>query len=412
VAGDVVIAGTLDTKGEEIGFLRAAIAIRGAGSLLVDTGILGQPALIPDIDRGTVAEAAGTSIEVLARGDRGQAVEWMGRGAARVVADLYAQGRLSAIVAIGGSGNATIAGMAMRALPIGVPKLLVTTVASGDTRPYVGSTDLTLIYSVVDISGLNRLSRRILTNAAGAIVGMLPAGATTEQPEPPLVATTMFGVTTPCVTNVREQLETLGYEVLVFHATGVGGRSMESLICDRLVTGVLDITTTELADEVAGGALSAGPDRLDAAAHQGIPQVVSLGALDMANFGPPSSVPARFRDRLLYSHNSAVTLMRTTPDENAAVGRLMAQKLNRATGPAAVLVPLRGLSAIDVEGGVFYDPDADTALFQALRSHLAPRVELIEVDAHINDPAFATALTSTFHRLYAHRKDVARDSAR
>ena len=359
-----------------------------------------------------MAEAAGTSIEVLARGDRGQAVEWMGRGAARVVADLYAQGRLSAIVAIGGSGNATIAGMAMRALPIGVPKLLVTTVASGDTRPYVGSTDVTLMYSVVDISGLNRLSRRILTNAAGAIVGMLPGDATIEEPESALVATTMFGVTTPCVTKVREQLETLGYEVLVFHATGVGGRSMESLIGDRLVTGVLDITTTELADEVAGGALSAGPDRLDAAARLGIPQVVSLGALDMANFGPPSSVPERFRDRLLYSHNSAVTLMRTTPDENTAVGRLIAHKLNQATGPAAVLVPLRGLSAIDVEGGVFYDPDADTALFEALRTNLAPRVELIEVDAHINDPAFASALTRTFHRLYAHRKDMARDSAR
>jgi uncharacterized protein (UPF0261 family) len=337
----------------------------------------------------------------------------MGLGAARVIADLHAQGKVGGIIAIGGSGNAAIASAAMRALPVGLPKLLVTTVAAGDTRPYVGNTDITMMYSVVDISGINRLSRRILSNAAGAIVGMVQAdpAESTDDTERPLVAATMFGVTTPCVTRVREQLEALGYEVLVFHATGVGGRSMEALIRDRFFTGVLDITTTELADEVAGGTLSAGPDRLEAAGLVGIPQVVSLGALDMANFGPIADIPAKFRDRLLYQHNPAVTLMRTTAEENAVLGRLIAEKLNRAQGPTALLVPLRGVSMIDAEGAVFYDPLADTALFEALRAHLEPKVEVIEIDAHINDPEFAAALVDTFHRLYAGGKEGARDSA-
>lgn len=412
--GTIVILGTLDTKAAEIRYLRDAVAARGATTLIVDTGILGLPAFAPDIDRHAIAAAAETSIDALAGGgDRGAAVERMGVGAARVVADLYAQGKIGGIIAIGGSGNAAIAAAAMRAVPVGVPKLLVTTIAAGDTRPYVGSTDITLMYSVVDIAGINRLSRRILTNAAGAIVGMVEAGtaASTDQADRPLVGATMFGVTTPCVTIVREQLEATGYEVLVFHATGVGGRSMESLIRDRFLTGVLDITTTELADEVAGGTLSAGPDRLEAAGRAGIPQVVSLGALDMANFGPMTDVPAEFRGRLLYRHNPAVTLMRTTPDENAVLGRLIAEKLNRAQGPTALLVPLRGVSMIDAEGAVFYDPVADGALFEALRAHLEPQVELIEVDAHINDPAFAAALVAAFHRLYTGGKEVARDSA-
>ena len=406
----VVILGTLDTKGAELRYLRDAVIARGAATLVVDTGIMGEPGFVPDIDRHTVAAAAETTIEALAGGgDRGTAVERMGLGAARVIADLYAQGKVGGIIAIGGSGNAAIASAAMRALPVGVPKLLVTTVAAGDTRPYVGNTDLTMMYSVVDISGINRLSRRILTNAAGAIVGMVQAdpAEAANQTDRPLVAATMFGVTTPCVTRVREQLEALGYEVLVFHATGVGGRSMESLIRDRFFTGVLDITTTGLADEVAGGALSAGPDRLEAAGQVGIPQVVSLGALDMANFGPIADLPAKFRERLLYQHNPAVTLMRTTPEENAVLGRLIAEKLNRAQGPTALLVPLRGVSMIDAEGAVFYDPIADTALFEALRAHLESRVELIEIDAHINDPAFASALVDTFHRLYTGGKEGA-----
>ena len=408
----IVILGTLDTKGAELRFLKEAIAALGAQTLVVDAGILESPLFPPDIDRHTVAAAAGTEVDTLVRqGDRARAVTRMAEGAARIVADLFAQGKLTGIVSIGGSGNATIGSAAMRALPIGVPKLLVTTVAAGDTRPYVGATDIVMLYSVVDISGLNRISRRILTNAAGAIVGMaraqLPSTEIASEQDRPLVAATMFGVTTPCVTAVREQLEARGYEVLVFHATGVGGRSMESLVRDGFITGVLDITTTELADEVAGGALSAGPDRLEAAGLAGIPQVVSLGALDMANFGPLEGVPERFRRRLLYQHNAAVTLMRTTSEENAVLGRLIAKKINQARGPVALAVPLRGLSMIDAEGEAFYDPAADGALFAAIRAHLEPHVELVEMDAHINDPAFATLLVDTFHRLYRTTREVA-----
>jgi uncharacterized protein (UPF0261 family) len=404
--GAVVILGTLDTKGVELAFLRHAINARGVTTIVVDAGILEPPAFLPDIDRHAVAAAASVMIaDLVQAGDRGQAVTRMAEGAARVVAQLYAQGNVAGIVGIGGSGNATIASAAMRTLPTGVPKLLVSTIAAGDTRPYIGTTDITMMYSVVDIAGLNRLSRRILGNAATAIAAM--AAAEPEEPstaaERPLVAATMFGVTTPCVTAVRAQLEALGYEVLVFHATGVGGRSMESLVRDGFLAGVLDITTTELADEVAGGTLSAGPERLEAAGLAGIPQVVSLGALDMANFGPMETVPERFHGRLLYQHNPAVSLMRTTPEENVMLGRLIAEKLNRASGPVALVVPLRGVSMIDAPGAPFFDPEADAALFDALRAHLAPQVELVEIDAHINDPAFADTLAQTFHRLVTRR---------
>jgi uncharacterized protein (UPF0261 family) len=416
VPAPIVILGTLDTKGPEIQYLKNRVAALGAIPLVMDTGILNAAAFVPDIDRHAIAAAAGTTVADLVRaGDRGKAVERMGQGAARMAADLHVQGRLEAIVAIGGSGNATIASIAMRALPTGVPKLIVSTVAAGDTRPYVGTTDITMMYSVVDISGINRLSGRILANAAGAIVGMANAAATTpvtgDEHARPLIAATMFGVTTRGVSAAREQLEALGYEVLVFHATGVGGRSMESLIRDGFITGVLDITTTELADEVAGGTLSAGPDRLEAAGAMGIPQVVSLGALDMANFGPLASIPERFQDRLLHQHNPAVTLMRTTPEENTLLGRLIAEKLNQARGPVALVVPLRGVSEIAVEGGVFHDPQADAALFQSLRSHLTPPVELIEVDAQINDPLFVSTAVQTFHRLYTRGKDTEHDLA-
>jgi uncharacterized protein (UPF0261 family) len=404
MAKSIVILGTLDTKGDELRYVRERIIALGARAIVVDAGIMDPPAFPPDIDRAAVAAAAGTRVDDLAQaGDRGEAVSRMAAGAAHIVADLVARGEADGIIGIGGSGNATIACTAMRALPIGTPKLMVSTIAAGDTRPYVGTTDITMMYSVVDISGLNRLSRRILANAAGAIVGMVNSAAPEAEgaAERPLIAATMFGVTTPCVTEVRRQLEGLGYEVLVFHATGVGGRSMESLIRDRFITGVLDITTTELADEVAEGTLSAGPDRLEAAGEAGIPQVISLGALDMANFGPVDSVPERFQSRLLYQHNPSVTLMRTTAQENAFLGRMIGEKLSRARGPVTVVVPLRGVSMLDAEGALFHDPAADAALFAALRDALPDRVTLVEVDAHINDPVFATTLVETFHRLYS-----------
>jgi uncharacterized protein (UPF0261 family) len=288
----------------------------------------------------------------------------------------------------------------MRALPVGVPKLIVSTVASGDTRPYVGAVDIAMMYSVVDIAGINQISARILTNAAGAIAGMAKAAVPDRGAGKPLVGATMFGVTTPCVTHARERLEELGYEVLVFHATGTGGQSLEALATGGFLVGVLDATTTELADDLVGGDLSAGPHRLEAVGAAGLPQVVSLGALDMVNFGPREAVPERFADRLLYVHNPTVTLMRTTAEENAELGRRIARKLNAAAGPTALFVPLRGVSAIDVDGQPFRDAEADEALFAALREGVDPaKVEVHEVDADVNDQGFATAMADRLHEL-------------
>jgi uncharacterized protein (UPF0261 family) len=286
----------------------------------------------------------------------------------------------------------------MRALPVGVPKLMVSTLASGDTRPYVGAVDVTMMYSVVDISGVNSVSARIMANAAGAMAGMV--GATVPELEAkPLVGATMFGVTTPCVTRARERLEELGYEVLVFHATGSGGQSLEALVRDGFLAGVLDATTTELADELVGGVLSAGPDRLEAAAAAGVPQVVSLGALDMVNFGPRETVPPQFEGRNIYVHNPTVTLMRTTPDECAELGRQIGRKLSAAKGPTALFVPLKGVSMIDVAGQPFHDEAADEALFTALRETLDDSVETHEVDTDINDPEFAVAMADRLHAM-------------
>jgi len=266
--------------------------------------------------------------------------------------------------------------------------------ASGDVGPYVGVNDITMMYSVVDVSGLNRVSRRVFTNAAGAICGMAEQPVVTTE-EKPLVAATMFGVTTPCLDRVRARIEASGYEVLVFHAVGSGGRSMESLIADGFVSGVADVTTTEWCDELVGGVLSAGPERLDAAARMGVPQVVSLGALDMVNFGPRDTLPKQFESRNIYIHNPQVTLVRTTPDECRKLGEIIAAKLNKTTGPTTLFIPLKGVSAIDVEGMPFYDPIADEALFDALRTHLdRSKVELVELDLAINDPAFADALAN------------------
>jgi uncharacterized protein (UPF0261 family) len=349
----------------------------------------------PDIGR---AELAPNVAELAAAGDRGAAVTAMAEGAERVVRQLHADGRLDGILALGGSGGSSIATRAMRALPVGVPKLMVSTVASGDTRPYVGAVDVTMMYSVVDISGVNSVSARIMANAAGAIAGMVKATVPPLE-EKPLVAASMFGVTTPCVTRARERLEEHGYEVLVFHATGAGGQSMEALARGGYLAGVLDATTTELADELVGGVLSAGPDRLEAAGAAGVPQVVSLGALDMVNFGPRETVPQQFETRNLYVHNPTVTLMRTTAEECAELGRTIGRKLSAAKGPTVLFVPLKGVSMIDVEGQVFYDADADAALFAALRETLDDSVEVHELETDINDEAFAVAMADRLHEL-------------
>ena len=397
----VVLVGTLDTKGHEYAFLRDRLREHGVGVVLVDAGIVGEPLTEPDVTREEVARAAGADVAALAAaGDRGAAVETMARGAAEVVTRLYAEGRLDAIGALGGSGGSALATHAMRALPIGVPKLMVSTVASGDTSPYVGSVDVTMMYSVVDIAGVNQISARIMTNAAAALAGMAQATVPPLGEERPLIVASMFGVTTPCVTTARERLEELGYEVLVFHQTGAGGGSLEALIKAGFITGSLDATTTEFCDQVAGGVLAAVPERLESAGAAGIPQVVSLGALDMVNFGPLDSVPERYKDRNLYVHNPTITLMRTTPDECREIASIIARKLNAATGPTVLFVPLRGVSMIATEGQPFHDPEADEALFSTLRELVdTSRVEVHEVDADVNDPAFALAMANRLHEL-------------
>ncbi len=398
----VVLLGTLDTKGREYDYLRHRVVAGGCDVVMVDAGIVGAPLTATDVTREEVAAAAGADVTALAAaGDRGAAIETMATGATEIVLDLFGQGRLHGILGLGGSNGSSLVTRAMRALPVGVPKLMVSTVASGDTRPYVGEVDVTMMYSVVDIAGINRVSERILTNAGAAIAAMAKAYAAFEPvaSAKPLIGATMFGVTTPCVTSARRWLEQNGYEVLVFHATGTGGRSMEALVRGRFLSGVLDVTTTELADELVGGVLSAGPDRLEIAGHMGLPQVVSLGALDMVNFGPMDTIPERFRGRNLYKHNPAVTLMRTTPEENAELGRIIARKLSAATGPVELFIPLRGISMIAGEGGVFYDPVADKALIDTLQANLGPHVKVTEIDAQINDPSFAEAMAKRLDEL-------------
>ncbi len=388
----VLLIGTLDTKGAAYAFVRDLIQARGVETLVMDLGIAGEPAFKADIAAEEVATRGGSSLRsIRKRGDRGEAVEVMLAGAQALTREAFAAGRFHGVLGLGGGGGTAMITAAMRELPVGVPKVMVSTMASGNTAPYVDVKDITMMYSVVDISGLNPVSRRILANAAGAIVGMVEQDLKPST-DRPLIAATMFGVTTPCVTEARVRLESAGYEVLVFHATGSGGRAMEGLIDDGWFAGVLDVTTTEWADEVVGGVLTAGPDRLAAAGRKGVPQVVSVGALDMVNFGAPESMPAQFRERRLYRHNPSVTLMRTTPDESREIGSRIAAQLNRATGPVVVLLPMRGVSMIDREGQPFHDPAADAALFGALREGLRKGIRVRELDAHVNDPEFAHAL--------------------
>jgi uncharacterized protein (UPF0261 family) len=389
----VVLVGTLDTKGDEYAYLRDRLTLHGANTLLVDVGTLEAPRTEPDIDRREVAAAAGVDLDELARArDRGRAVSAMAVAAAALVRRLYDEGRCDGVLAAGGSGNTAIATTAMQALPVGVPKLMVSTVAAGNTRDYIGASDVALMASVTDVAGINSISGRILANAAAAMAGMVEAPPVHLTEQRPLISATMFGVTTPAVTAARESLEQRGYEVLVFHATGTGGMAMEGLLDSDFLAGVLDLTTTELADRLVGGVLPAGPERLEVAGRKGVPQVVSLGALDMVNFGARDTVPPQFESRNLYVHNPTVTLMRTTPEECAELGRIIAAKLAGARGPVALFIPLKGLSAIDVEGGPFYDPAADEALFSALRGNLTDNVELHERDQEINDPQFAAAM--------------------
>jgi uncharacterized protein (UPF0261 family) len=389
---NVFLPGTFDTKGTEFAFLKSLLEKQGIHCICADAGVLNPPFFTPDISREDVFLAAGTTLKkVLLEKNRGEAVEAAANGLAKIALDLFNQGKIHGVLGMGGSAGTTLGTSAMRALPFGIPKIMVSTLASGQVRPFIGVKDITMMHSVVDICGLNRISTKVLSNAAHAMAGMLNAPAINSTLEKPLLAATMFGVTTPCVELGRNILEQSGREVLVFHATGTGGLTMESFIRDGLIKGVLDITTTELADELVGGILSAGNERLTAAGIMGIPQVISVGALDMVNFGPMDTVPEKFRSRRLYAHNSNVTLMRTTPEENDLLGKEIALKANAAKGPTAIIFPLRGISALDALGQPFWWPQANQALRESLKLWLSPEVEYIEMDLHINDPAFGEA---------------------
>lgn len=395
----VYILATLDTKGAEADFVRSLLTERGLATKLVDTGCLGEPAVRADIDRQAVYRAAGAALDqIQQKRDRGTGVELAAEGARKVVLEAHAAGQVAGVLALGGSAGTTIGTNAMRALPIGIPKVMVSTLASGQVRHFVGDKDIFMLNSVVDILGLNRISRRILAEAAAAMAGMVNYHKEHVASDKPLIAATMFGVTTKCVERAREILSAAGYEVLVFHATGNGGLAMESLIRDGLIEGVLDITTTELADEIAGGFLSAGPTRLTAAAETGVPQVVSVGATDMVNFFGIDTVPEKYRNRKLYKHNAHATLMRTTPEENDAIGREIGEKVGRSKGPARILLPLRGVSAIDAKGQPFDDEEARRRLFAAVRAH-GKNVPVEMRAEHINDPPFAEAAAQALLQL-------------
>lgn len=387
----IAVLGTLDTKGHEHAYVAEIIRARGHQTLLIDTGSGDAPQVKPDVTREQVAAVGNVDLAgICARKDRGEAVTAMAGAAAEFLSALVGSGKVQGVISLGGGGGTAIGTAAMRALPVGFPKVMVSTLAAGNVASYVGTKDIVMFPSIVDVSGINRISRVLLARAAGAICGMVetsvPVGA-----DKPLIAASMFGNTTDCVNAAKKILEDAGYEVLVFHATGTGGKIMESLIESGMFAGVLDVTTTEWADELVGGILGAGPTRLDAAAKAGIPAIIAPGCLDMVNFGERSTVPSKFDGRTFYIHNPQVTLMRTDAAECAELGRILAEKANAYRGPVTVLLPLKALSIISAEGKPFHDAEADAALFAAIKKHLRVGIPLMEMECEINAPKFAMA---------------------
>ncbi len=398
----VLVLAALDTKGAEAKYLASVVRSAGGHASVLDLSVFGTPTAHADIPRATVAEAAGVDVDALRPLPRAEALAEMARGAAVIARRWLDEERLGGVVALGGSQGTVAATRVMQALPYGVPKLMVSTMASGNTRPYVGTADIAMVFPVVDLAGLNRFCRQVLDNAGRAIAGMATAWQPMARANGTEVAVTMFGATTACVTAVASRLHGLGVEPVIFHANGTGGRALETWLDRGEFAAVLDITTTELADELAGGHRSAGPDRLEAAGRRGIAQVIAPGAMDMVNFGPRDTVPARYRRRHLHVHNAGTTLMRTTRAENARLGAWVAEKTNRAAGPRGVIVPLRGFSDYDVKGGPFFDPGADRAFVRALKRDLSPAIAFVEVDAHINAPGFAEATVDLYLRVSRH----------
>lgn len=396
----VVLVGSLDTKGQEFAFVKDLIQTQGLATLVIDFGVMGPPSFDPDISRSQVAQAGGGDLAALASGKhKDEAMQVMARGLAVVVRQLFESGKLDGILGMGGSGGTSIATAAMRTLPVGVPKLMVSTVGGGDVSAYTGTRDITFMPSIVDVAGINSISSGIYANAAGAIAGMVALARPELGETRPLVTASMFGNTTQCVDEARRVMEGHGYEVLVFHAVGTGGKTMESLIADGYIRASMDITTTELADEVCGGVFSAGPERMMAAARAGIPTVLVPGCVDMANFWGMDTVPEKYRGRNLYQWNPNVTLLRTNVAENIQMGEMIAAAANASAGPIAILLPLRGVSMLDSPGNQFWDPDADQACFNAIKMNLKTGLRVIELDHNINDPEFARATANTLLEL-------------
>ncbi len=393
---NVYAIATMDTKGEELFFVASCLRDSGVNVIMVDVGTLGPPTFRPDISmQGLIGESNRASSD-----DRGLAIAEMSQALRDFLISEHMAGKVSGVIGLGGSGGTSLITAAMRCLPIGMPKLMVSTMASGNTAPYVDCSDITMMYSVVDIAGLNGVLVKILGNAANAMAGMV-SHATGPVDLKPTLGMTMFGVTTPCVTAVRQAMERKGYECLVFHATGTGGRAMEQLVESGLIQGVLDITTTEVADEVVGGVLACGPHRFDKLLASRVPLVLSVGALDMVNFGGLETVPEKFRNRNLHVHNAQVTLMRTNVEENRRFAEWIAERLNRSVSPLVVMIPEKGISGLDALGQPFYDPVADQALFDELelRIHQNSGRRIVRLPYHVNDPEFAEALVTEFQKL-------------
>lgn len=389
----IAVIGALDTKGNEFLFVKKEIEKRGHTALVINVGIVKDPGFEPEVPADEVAKASGSSLAVLReKSDRGLAIETMSRGIAKVMVDLHAADQIQAVISMGGSAGTEIGTAAMRALPLGVPKVMVSTLASGDTKPYVGTRDIVMVPSIVDVAGINRISARAYANAVGAVIGMVETPAPDIE-EKPLLAASMFGNTTPVVNRCRSIMEENGYEVLIFHAVGAP-ETLESLVVDGYIAGLLDITTTEWADEITGGVLPGGPNRYDVVSQTGIPQVVVPGCIDMANFSARETVPKRYNDRRFNQWASNVTLMRTTPEENAKIGRILAEKANKSSGPVAFFLPLKGLSMLDAPDKEFWWPEANQALFDAIKGNLKSEIPIYELDCNINDDEFADAIAN------------------
>lgn len=389
----VAIIGTFDTKAKEFSYVKDEIERLGFNTLMIHTGVY-DSLISVDITNQQVLDEVDVDItELIRKSDRAYATDMLAKGMQSLLLKLFEAQKFDGVISLGGSSGTTIATAGMKELPIGIPKVMVSTMTSGDISQYVGTSDIFMIPSIVDIAGLNKISKQIFMNAINALGGMLSDYELDFNEDKPLIAASMFGVITPVVTQATEILEQHGYEVVIFHATGTGGKVMEDLIRSGYFEGVLDLTTTEWADQLCGGVLSAGESRLDAAIENNIPQVVSLGALDMVNFGPKETVPEQYKNRLLYQHNPSVTLMRTTVEENIKIGHKIAEKLNRADTNTALVITVKGISAIDKEGEIFYDEKATQALINTIKENLNSNITIHELDYHINDKTFSNEVS-------------------